>query len=245
MVRQRAINIAFALVSLAALASFAWPLLIPATASPDSGYLVVIAVFALSFAVVWLFDRSVLAVNYLALLGSLAALGAATRIATSGVGGFELVFLVVILGGAALGPSFGFQLGALTVVLSSLFFGGLGPWTPFQLFAVGWVGLFAGLVGRLQISQGRKVIALAIYAVVSSYLFGLIMNLWFWPFSVGLESSISFSPEAGFGQNLAHFLLYTLTTSTISWDSVRAIVLAMGILTLGKPALSVLARTKL
>ena len=64
MVRQRAINIAFALVSLAALASFAWPLLIPATASADSGYLVVIAVFALSFAVVWLFDRSVLAVNY-------------------------------------------------------------------------------------------------------------------------------------------------------------------------------------
>ena len=245
MVRQRAIKIAFALVSLTALASFAWPLLIPATASPDSGYLVVIAVFALSFAVVWLFDRSVLAVNYLALLGSLAALGAATRIATSGVGGFELVFLVVILGGAALGPSFGFQLGALSVVLSSLFFGGLGPWTPFQLFAVGWVGLFAGLVGRLQISQGRKVIALAIYAVVSSYLFGLIMNLWFWPFSVGLESSISYSPEAGLGQNLANFLLYTLTTSTISWDSVRAIVLAMGILTLGRPALSVLARTKL
>lgn len=245
MVRARAINIGFSLVSLAALASFAWPLLIPATASTDSGYVAVIALFALSFAAVWLFDRSILAVNYLALLGSLAALGAATRIATSGVGGFELIFLVVILGGAALGPSFGFQLGALTVVLSSLFFGGLGPWTPFQLFAVGWVGLFAGLVGRLQISQSRKVIALAIYAVIASYLFGLVMNLWFWPFSVGLESSISYSPEAGLGQNLANFLLYTLTTSTLSWDSVRAIVLAIGILTLGKPALNVLARTKL
>ena len=245
MVRARAIDIGFAAVSLAALASFAWPLLLPATAAADSGYLAVIAVFALSFAVVWLFDRSILAVNYLALLGSLAALGAATRIATSGVGGFELVFLIVILGGAALGPGFGFQLGALTIVLSSLFFGGLGPWTPFQLFAVGWVGLFAGLIGQLKLSQSKKVFALAIYAVIASYLFGLIMNLWFWPFAVGLESSISYSPEAGLGQNLANFLLYTLTTSTLSWDSVRAIVLVVGILTLGKPALSVLARTKL
>ena len=116
--------------------SFAWPLLLPATSALESGYLAIIASFALSFMAAWIFDRSVFAVNYLALLGSLAALGAATRIATSGVGGFELVFLIVILGGAALGPSFGFQLGALTVVLSSLFFGGLGPWTPFQLFAI-------------------------------------------------------------------------------------------------------------
>ncbi len=245
MVKERAIALGFTMVSLAALASFTWPLLIPATGASESGYLAVIAIFALSFAVIWLFDRSTFGVNYLAVLGSLAALGAATRIATSGVGGFELVFLVVILGGAALGPSFGFQLGALTVVLSSLFFGGLGPWTPFQLFAVGWVGLLAGAVGKLQVSQRTKLLALAGYAALASYLFGLIMNLWFWPFSVGLDSSIAYSAEAGIGQNLSNFLLYTLTTSTLSWDSVRAVVLVIGILTLGRPALNVLARTKL
>ena len=245
MVRQRALNLGFALVSIAALMSFAWPLLLPATSALESGYLAIIASFALSFMAAWIFDRSVFAVNYLALLGSLAALGAATRIATSGVGGFELVFLIVILGGAALGPSFGFQLGALTVVLSSLFFGGLGPWTPFQLFAVGWVGLFAGFVGRLNFTPGKKVVGLAGYAVLASYLFGLVMNLWFWPFSVGLESSIAYSPTAGLSQNLANFLFYTLTTSTLSWDSVRAVVLAIGILALGKPTLRVLSRTKL
>lgn len=245
MVKHRALNLGFALVSLAALASFAWPLLIPANAPIESGYLAVVAIFALAFAMIWLFDRSTFGVNYLALLGSLAALGAATRIATSGVGGFELVFLVVILGGAALGPGFGFQLGALTVLLSSLFFGGLGPWTPFQLFAVGWVGLLAGVVGKLQVSPRAKILVLAGYAALASYLFGLIMNLWFWPFSVGLDSSISYSPEAGLAQNISNFLLYTLTTSTLSWDSVRAVVLVIGILTLGRPALNVLARTKL
>lgn len=245
MFTQRALNLGFAVVSLAALASFGWPLLVPANAALESGYLAIIAIFAMTFAAVWLFDRSTLAVNYLAVLGSLAALGAATRIATPGVAGFELVFLIVILGGAALGPSFGFQLGALTIVLSSLFFGGIGPWTPFQLFAVGWVGLFAGLVGKLRLTQGRKLVVLAGYAVLASYLFGLIMNLWFWPFSVGLDSSITYSPSAGFAQNVSNFLLYTLTTSTLGWDSVRAVVLAIGILTLGKPALAVLARTKL
>lgn len=245
MVTKRALNLSFVTVSLAALASFAWPLVNPATAAVESGYLAIIATFALAFALVWLFDSSTFAVNYLALLGSLAALAAVTRIATSGVAGFELVFLVVILGGAALGPSFGFQLGALTIVLSSLFFGGIGPWTPFQVFAVGWVGLFAGLLGKLKLTQGKKIVLLAGYAVLASYLFGLIMNLWFWPFSVGLDSSISYSPQAGFAQNVANFLLYTLTTSTLSWDSVRAVVLAVGILTLGKPALAVLARTKL
>jgi hypothetical protein len=100
-------------------------------------------------------------------------------------------------------------------------------------------------VGRVDLTPGKKVVALAGYAVLASYLFGLVMNLWFWPFSVGLESSIAYSPAAGLQQNLANFLLYTLTTSTLSWDSVRAVVLAIGILTLGKPTLRVLSRTKL
>ena len=129
----------FTLVSLVALLGFSWPLLLPAKQELSPGYLVVVAVAALAFIAIWIFDRTLVGANYLALLGTLSALGAATRIATSGVAGFELVFLIVILGGAAIGAGFGFQLGALTVLVSSIFFGGFGPWTPFQLFAVGWV----------------------------------------------------------------------------------------------------------
>ena len=162
----------FTLISLVALIGFCWPLLVPATSELEIGYLFVVAVAALAFAAIWIFDRSLVGANYLALLGTLAALGAATRIATSGVAGFELVFLIVILGGAAIGAGFGFQLGALTILASSIFFGGIGPWTPFQLFAVGWVGLGAGIVGKLKVSLRLKVIALAGYAVLSSYLFG-------------------------------------------------------------------------
>jgi hypothetical protein len=81
--------------------------------------------------------------------------------------------------------------------------------------------------------------------VISSYLFGLIMNLWFWPFALGPTTSISFEQGAPIGQNLTSFLLYTLTTSTLTWDSVRAVALAIAILAIGKPVLAVLARAKL
>lgn len=235
----------FTLVSLVALLGFSWPLILPAKQELNPGYLVVVAVAALAFIAIWIFDRTLVGANYLALLGTLSALGAATRIATSGVAGFELVFLIVILGGAAIGAGFGFQLGALTVLVSSIFFGGFGPWTPFQLFAVGWVGLGAGLVGKLRLSSRPKVVALAAYAVVSSYLFGLIMNLWFWPFALTGDSTISYDPTAPISDNLASFLLYTLTTSTLGWDSVRAIVLVISILLLGPSVLAILRRTKL
>jgi hypothetical protein len=173
----------------------------------------------------------------------LAAIAAATRIATSGVGGFELIFVVVILGAAALGARFGFLLGASAILLSSLFFGGIGPWTAFQMFAVGWVGAGAGLIGK-RLEKKLKIWHLAAYAAASAYLFGLIMNLWFWPFAVGPQTSISFNPEASIWQNLASFLTYSLVSSTLTWDTVRALSSAILILLIGKPFIQTLRRYK-
>lgn len=234
--------------SLIALVGFAWPFSFPATSAGaefGSGAVAVVAVIALASVILWSLDRGFLGPKQLAILGGLAALASATRIATAGVAGFELVFLFVIFGGFAFGPKFGFLLGALTISLSSIFFGGFGPWTAFQLFAVGWVGLGAGLLGRLGLAGRLKIVLLAGYAAVSSYLFGLVMNLWFWPFAVGSDSSISYSAGAPISENLASFALYTLTTSTLTWDTVRAVTLFVGILLLGKPVLAVLARAKL
>ena len=101
------------------------------------------------------------------------------------------------------------------------------------------------MVGKLRLSSRPKVVALAAYAVVSSYLFGLIMNLWFWPFALTGDSTISYDPTAPISDNLASFLLYTLTTSTLGWDSVRAIVLVISIMLLGPSVLAILRRTKL
>ncbi len=79
-----------------------------------------------------------------ALLGVLAACGAALRIPEPGVAGFEPVFFLLIPAGRVLGRGFGFVLGALTLFASALITGGVGPWLPFQMFGAAWMGFGAG-----------------------------------------------------------------------------------------------------
>jgi hypothetical protein len=179
----------------------------------------------------------------------LAAVGAAIRIAGTGVGGLEAVFIVLILAGRVFGARFGFLLGMLTIVLSSVLWGGIGPWTPFQVFACGWVAAGAGLLPRLAGVPPRararlEVLMLVAYGIVASYAFGLLMNFWFWPFAVGLGTDISYAAGAPLGQNLASFGLYSLVTSTLTWDTVRAITTTVGILLVGPAALAALRRAK-
>ncbi|WP_241985112.1 MULTISPECIES: ECF transporter S component [unclassified Cryobacterium] len=242
--------------SLLAAAGFGWPLF--ATAVPrDAQGAVPFVAFALVPAVIvalaLVVDREMYTAKTVALLGVLAAVGAAVRIAGTGVGGVEAVFILLILAGRVYGARFGLLLGLLTIAVSSVLWGGFGPWTPFQMFACGWVGAGAALLPRLR-AGGRlgprararlEIALLAGYGVVASYLFGLVMNLWFWPFAVGTGTGISYSPGASLGTNLASFGLYSLVTSTLTWDTVRAVTTVLGIFLVGPAALAALRRAKL
>ena len=231
------------LISVLAAVGFGWPLVFPTVGisqSQGAGWLTLALLPILAVLALALFQGQTIGPRQIALLGILASTAAATRIALSGVGGFELIFVIIILGAAAIGPRFGFLLGATSVLISSLFFGGIGPWTAFQVFAIGWVGLGAGLLKKHV--NPRRIWPLAAYAFASSYVFGLIMNLWFWPFAIGPQTSLSYQPEASLSQNLVSFLSYSLVSSTLSWDSVRAISSAVGILLIGKPVLATLSR---
>jgi hypothetical protein len=242
-----------AAASVVAAAGFAWPLL--AAAAPQQAQAAVPALAlalmpALVVAVALALDREMYTARTVALLGVLTAVGSAVRIAGSGVAGVEAVFIVLILAGRAYGARFGLLLGIATIALSSVLWGGIGPWTPFQAFACGWVGAGAGLLPRIRIGSPRtrnrlELGMLALYGVVSAYLFGLIMNLWFWPFAVGSGSGLSYAPGAPLGQNLASFGLYSFVTSTATWDTVRAVTSAVGILLVGPAALAALRRAKL
>lgn len=232
--------------NLIALGAFAWPLVASALPSDAMGALAAVALAIAPLAAVAVFallDGSVRSAQFLAMLGTLAAIGTAVRVAGTGVGGLEAVFVLLILAGRAYGARFGLLLGATTIALSSLVTGGVGPWMPFQMFATAWVGAGAGLLPR---AGGRAELALlAGYGAVSSYLFGLIMNLWFWPFAVGGNSAISYVHDAPLTQNLSSFLLYTLVTSTATWDTLRAITTVIGILAIGGPVLRALRRSAL
>lgn len=239
--------------SVLALAGFVWPLIataVPAQAQAAVPVVALALVPAVVVAIALTLDRQMHTATTVALLGVLTAVGAAIRIAGTGVGGLEAVFIILILAGRAFGARFGFLLGMLVIALSSVLWGGIGPWTPFQVFACGWVAAGAGLLPRITLrsrrwSQGLEIAMLVVYGIVASYAFGLIMNFWFWPFAVGGGTGISYSAGAPMGENLASFGLYSLVTSTLTWDTVRAVTTATGILIVGPAALAALRRAKI
>lgn len=232
--------------NLVALAAFCWPLV--AYAIPEEAQAAVPAA-ALALAplaalvVVATLDGTVRSAHHLALLGTLAAIGAAVRIASTGVGGVEAVFVLLILAGRAFGARFGLLLGIATIALSTLVTGTFGPWTPFQMFACAWVGAGAGLLPR-RVTGRAELAMLCGYGVVASYAFGLIMNFWFWPFAVGVGTDISYVAGAPVATNLSSFLLYSLVTSTLSWDTLRAITTIAGVVAIGRAVLGALHRAK-
>ena len=181
----------------------------------------------------------------IAILGVLAAVITALRPLGAGTAGLEPIWFVIVLGGRALGPGFGFALGSLSLASSALITGGVGPWLPFQMIAAAWVGCVAGLLPPM---RGKAEIAmLAAYGMVASMAYGLVMNLWFWPFLSGMEATayadgIMFDPGAPVSDNLARWLAFTLVTS-LGWDIPRGILTAVLIVLVGRPVLNALRRT--
>ena len=176
----------------------------------------------------------------IAVLGILAACGTALRIPSPGVAGLEPMFFLLVLAGRVYGPGFGFALGGLTLAVSGVATGGVGPWLPFQMLAAGWVGAGAGL---LPAASGRSErVLLAGYTGLACLVYGMVMNLWFWPFAAGSSTSISFVPGAPALTNLKHFIVFDVTTS-LGFDLPRAAINVALVLCVGAPVLVALRRS--
>ena len=167
----------------------------------------------------------------LAMLGVLSAIGAALRPLGAGTGGIELVFFLLVLGGRVYGPGLRVRARVHHAVRLRAHHRRVGPWLPFQMLASSWVGLLAGCLppwrGRAEIDL------LAVYAGVSAYLYGFLVNLWGWPFALGAGTELSYVAGDAVLDNLHRFVLYTLATSTWGWDTGRAITNVVAILLVG------------
>lgn len=240
MTRVRARTIALALANLAGAAAFLWPFLAPGLVpaelhEADAPWFLVVVLAALVVVLFVDLDRG-MGPKTVALLGVLGAAMVALRL-PGFVAGFSAMFIVVLVAGNAFGPAFGFLLGAVGMFASGLFVGGLGPWLPFQMVAVGWMGAGAGLVPR----TGRwRIVVLAAYGFVAGYVFGAVMNLWSWPF-IARGTTIGWAPEAGAIENLQNYAAYYAATS-FGWDTFRAIGNAVLVLAVGGPLLRTLDR---
>lgn len=232
-----------ALTSMMGLGALCWPVVVSghgANHSSDAPWLLLgLVTLLLGLCAVEL-SRGRLDARGIAVLGILAAVGTALRLPSPGVAGLEPMFFLLVLGGAVYGASFGFALGGLTLAISALATGGVGPWLPFQMLAAGWVGAGAGLLPGMPLKFERAV--LAGYGAVACLAYGMAMNLWFWPTATGTTTSISYVPRGGVAENLTHFLAFDVTTS-LGFDLPRAVLNAVLLLVLGRPVLIALRRT--
>ncbi|MGY0062254.1 ECF transporter S component [Streptomyces sp. LZ34] len=237
---------ALALVSAIGVAAFGWPLLSDSASglahSADAPWLFAALLPLLLAVVVATIADTGLGSKAVAMLGVLAAAGAALRPLGAGTAGIEPMFFLMVLSGRVLGPGFGFVLGAVSMFASALLTGGVGPWMPFQMLSMGWVGMGAGLLPGADRLRGRaELFLLAGYGAVASVLYGTVMNLQGWPYLAGMASGVSFVPGDPLSHNLARFVAYCLATS-LGWDLPRAVVTVVLTLTLGRTVLRALRR---
>lgn len=176
----------------------------------------------------------------IAMLGVLAALVAVLRPLGAGHAGIEPFWFLIIVGGRALGPGFGFALGAVGIFASALLTGGFGPWLPFQMIGAAWVGMGAGLLPR-RITGRAEVIMLAIYGALAAMVFGFLLNAWFWPYFSDTGIALAFEPGAPAAENLGRLVLFSLATS-LGYDLPRAILTAVLVLVAGGALLRSLRR---
>lgn len=234
---------ALAVASGTGLIAFCWPLLLvpagPLGAGTDATLLFALMLPLVLATVLAQVADGGLDSKALAMLGVLSAIGAALRPLGAGMAGLETVFFLLVLAGRALGPGFGFVLGTTTLFASALLTGGVGPWLPFQMMGAAWVGLGAGLLPR---ASGRwELLLLAGYAAFAGLAYGLLLNLTFWPFTLGPRTQLSYSPGAPLLENLHAFALFTLATS-LGWDVGRALTNVALVLLAGPAVLAALRR---
>jgi energy-coupling factor transport system substrate-specific component len=236
--------IAILATSMIGIVAFGWPLI----AAPDSTavahagdapWLFAIVIPMLLAVVLAQFTDRGMDAKAVALLGVLSAVVSAMRPLGGGTAGLEPIWVVLVLGGRALGPGFGFALGAVSLFSSALLTGGVGPWLPFQMLGAAWVGLGAGLLPQL---RGKREIALlACYGAVAAFAYGLLLNLWFWPFTTGLPAAIAYIPGAPIVENVLAWLRFTTITS-LGYDIPRAILTVTLIVLAGPTVLTALRR---
>jgi energy-coupling factor transport system substrate-specific component len=236
--------------SVAGLMMFVWPLLVrvePGTTRVDPPFLFLALLPVIVGVVLAEFSEGGMDSKVLAMLGVLTAINAVLRGLSAGTGGVELVFFLLILAGRVFGAGFGFAFGCTTLFASARLTAGVGPWLPFQMLAEDLVGAGAGLLPR---ARGRVEIALlVVYGILAAYAYGLLMNLSGWPFALGVEvpghtGSLSFVPGDSVLDNLHRFAVYTMLTSTGSFDTGRAITNAVAIVVLGPAVLVTLRRAQ-
>jgi energy-coupling factor transport system substrate-specific component len=174
------------------------------------------------------FERTAKGAKEIALVSMLGTISALSRLPFAAMLNFQPCTFFIICSGYVFGPVAGFMVASLTALISN-FFLGHGPWTPYQMFTWGLVGITAGWLRKLNLSSKTSIIVLAIFGLFWGWLYGIIINVWFWTSFI-------------FPLTLKTYL-YTLANSVI-WDATHALANALFIIIFGAKVINILERFK-
>lgn len=238
------------LANLIGLAALLYPFFVPTLAQAgfaadahgqDAGLLTILLV-TLCLAIITLgTGEEQLDPKMTAVLGVLAAVNAVLR-AVPGPAGFAAVFVLPVLCGYTYGASFGFLLGAVSLLVSALIGAGVGPWLPYQMLATGWVGMTAAWLPDMRRFPRVERIILGAWGLLWGFVFGALMNIWFWPYVVQSgQTEMYWQQGISLLETLKRFGVFYVATS-LWWDIGRAGGNALLLWLLGPALLKLLRR---
>jgi energy-coupling factor transport system substrate-specific component len=116
---------------------------------------------------------------------------------------------------------------------------------PYQVFALGWVGVAAGLAGQWRTNPPtwRDLLVLAAVGAIMGWLFGALLDVTDWVPVYRGNPTLGWEPGMSAATALIHFARFYLLTS-LAYDTFRAVGNVVMVLALGAPVLAALARLK-
>lgn len=134
-----------------------------------------LGVFLILFMSYFYFEKSSMGTKEIAIIATLSAFTAVSRIVFAAIPNVQPVTFLTALTGFVFGPYEGFLVGSTSAFLSNIFCG-QGPWTPWQMFSWGLVGIICGFWGK----RDKEVSAMkfSIVCFLFGFMFDWIMNIW-------------------------------------------------------------------
>ena len=209
---QKAVEVACLLLTpLALVACMAFEL-------PSAGLLTLAAAVAalVMFFAGW--ERSQPGLRQMLPAAVLSAAAVAGRIVFAAAPNVQPVTALCVIAGAVFGRRTGFMVGAVTGLVSSLFLG-IGAWTPWQMYAWGTVGYFAGILFSRRLADGvsgpaslkrDSIVAVLAYGFLASFAYGFVMNTWMLVGFLGSSGLPSF--VAVYGAGVAFDVAHAIST---------------------------------
>lgn len=143
----------------------------------DSKYLFISLLICLECMIPFfaVFEKRSIRAREIVIISVMCAFAVVSRSAFYMLPQFKPMTAIVIISGAALGAESGFLVGSVSIFASNIVFG-QGPWTPWQMFAMGLIGFLSGIIFGSD-RTGFSRVTLSVYGFfVSVIIYGGIMD---------------------------------------------------------------------